>query len=741
MIRRRWARIALAALVALGCERDATTTPPPTPPAAAEPEAKPVAEASHFVGVEKCATCHAAEAAAWRTSHHAAAMQEATPDTALGRDATVAEGSAETRIERRDGRVFVHAIGPDGAVHEYPALYTFGVHPLQQLLLPLDRGRLQATTAAWDSRSAAEGGQRWFALHGDETLPPSDVLHWSGPAQRWNSMCAECHSTEVTKGYRLDDDSYETKWGEIAVACEACHGQGSQHVAWAEQPEATRGAARGFATPLASDGATWIFDADAPIARRSAPRRSNAEIEACAPCHSRRASIAASPLPGAPFLDGFRPALLEQGLYAADGQIEDEVYEWGSFLQSRMHAAGVACSDCHEPHAGALRAEGNAVCASCHRPEVFDVPAHHRHAARSEAARCVSCHMPARTYMRIDARRDHSIRVPRPDLSPALGTRNACNDCHADRTPAWAAKAVERWYGPERRREPHFGAALHAARSGATGADAALAAVIGDAKQPAIARATALAELGAWLSPETLPALSAGLRDGDALVRFGAAQGARGLPPEQRVGELAPLLRDPARAVRTEVARALVGTPPAQWTPQDRAALADALAEWRTGHLANADRPESHVDLGALHAELGELAEARAEYETALRIGPWFVPAYLNFADLLREEARDDEGEKLLRRAIELAPDSAAAHHALGLLLVRRQQTPAALQELERAAELAPDDARAVSVYAIALHSTGEPARAVEVLEALRAKRPGDPTIAPLIDQMRTAPR
>jgi tetratricopeptide (TPR) repeat protein len=345
--------------------------------------------------------------------------------------------------------------------------------------------------------------------------------------------------------------------------------------------------------------------------------------------------------------------------------------------------------------------------------------------------------MPTRTYMRVDARRDHSIRVPRPDLSTELGTRNACNDCHADRSPAWAAQAVERWYGPERRREPHFGAALHAARSGAAGADAALAELIRDPTQPAIARATALAELGPWLTPELLPVLSAGLRDADPLVRFGAAQGARALPPEARVGELAPLLRDPLRAVRVETARALVGTPPAQWTPQDRTAFADALAEWRAAQLANADRPEAHVDLGALHAELGELGEARVAYENALRIGPWFVPAYLNLADLLREEGRDEEGEKLLRRAIELAPDSPEAHHALGLLLVRRQDLPAALAELRRAAELAPDDPRSVSVYAIALHSAGEPARAIELLQTLQAKRPGDRGVAALIEQMR----
>lgn len=717
--------VAIAVLLvatASGCERGERSPAPPEE-VAAQPEAP------HFVGSERCGACHPSEAAAWRASHHAKAMQVAEAKTLLGDfgDRTFAAGGVVTRFVRRDRRAFVRTEGADGAPHEYEVAYTFGVDPLQQLLLPLDRGRLQATTVAWDARPASAGGQRWFSLHGDESVPPGDPLHWTDLAQNWNASCAECHSTDVQKGYRPTEDRYETKWSEVSVGCEACHGPGSRHVAWAAQPSRAGddAADRGLVVALASDGARWVLDPGAPIARRSAPRTSHAEMDACGRCHSRRSGITEPYVYGKPLLDTHRPALLDAELYTADGQILDEVYEWGSFLQSRMHAAGVACSDCHEPHGGALRAEGSAVCAQCHRAEAFDVPEHHRHTAGSEASRCVSCHMPTRLYMTVDARHDHSLRVPRPDLAAKLGTRDACTSCHVDRAPEWAAAAVARWYGESRRREPHFGEALHAARSGALGAEGALAEVAADARQPAIARATALAELAGWIGEASFAIAQRAAADRDPLLRLGAIEALQGVDPTARVGPIAPLLRDPVRAVRIAAANALASAPASEWTPPDRAALAAALAEWRAAQMANADRPEARVNLGALHAQLGERDAAHAEYEAALRLGPWFVPAYLNLADLLREEGRDDEAEPLLRRALEIAPDSADAQHALGLLLVRRRQMPDALAALGRAAELAPANARYAYVYAVALQSTGEAERALSFLARVHGERPG----------------
>jgi hypothetical protein len=202
------------------------------------------------------------------------------------------------------------------------------------------------------------------------------------------------------------------------------------------------------------------------------------EIEVCAACHARRQSLTSqSSAPGDRFLDNFVPALLRTGLYHADGQILDEVYVYGSFLQSRMHGAGVRCTDCHERHRLGILAEGNALCTRCHNPEgtprfptlkpgQFDSPAHHFHRDGSDGAQCANCHMPARTYMGVDPRRDHSFRVPRPDLSARLGTPNACTLCHDDKTDAWATEQVRAWYPEGRSGRLHFSEVLAAGRAG-----------------------------------------------------------------------------------------------------------------------------------------------------------------------------------------------------------------------------------------------------------------------------------
>ena len=292
--------------------------------------------------------------------------------------------------------------------------------------------------------------------------------------------------------------------------------------------------------------------------------------------------------------------------------------------------------------------------------------------------------MPEKTYMVVDPRRDHSLRIPRPDLSAKLGTPNACNGCHTERSAQWAAAAVARWYGPGRRQEPHWGEAILAGREGQPGAGEALARVAGDPEVPAIARATALWLLRSHDGPETLTALGRGLGDPDPLVRLGALGGAEGVAPEERAGLVAPLLTDPVRGVRIEAARLFAG--------DESLALAAALAEYRAAQETNGDRPEAHLNLGWLDIRRGRLDEAEKDFQTALRLDPAFVPAYVNLADLFRLQRREPEGEQLLRRALEIDPANAAAHHALGLLLVRTRRLPEALDELGAAA---PRSARA----------------------------------------------
>jgi len=623
---------------------------------------------------------------------------------------------------RRDGKFFARTDGPDGELRDYQIAYVFGVDPLQQYLIKFPGGRLQALSVSWDNRTESEGGQRWFHLYPDEPVPHGDVLHWTGPNQNWNFMCADCHSTGLQKNYLASEDRYETRWKDIDVSCEACHGPGSAHVAWANDRADSDGD-KGLTVDLHND-AVWSFDGDARIARRTPEKGADAQLDTCGRCHARRSVLRPEPARGQSLLDTHRPAFLDQQLYHADGQILDEVYVWGSFLQSRMHAAGVVCSDCHDPHALALREDPDQSCLGCHRADSFAVPEHHHHEPESVGSSCVGCHMLARTYMGVDVRHDHSFRVPRPDLTVAIGTPNTCSDCHADRSAGWAAEAAERWYGTGRSAQPHYGEVLQAGWERAPGASRALAKLAGEPTAPAIVRATALR----LLSPDsqTSDAVRRALGDADPLVRTAALEAAENLEPSLRLKLARQLLGDPVLGVRIQAARTMMLVPAQLWDPSDRARLERPLAEYRATQVENADRPEAHLNLAVLAIAQGDLGRARAEYETALRLGPWFVPAYVNLADLHRQTRRDDEAERVLRSGLAQVGENAELSHALGLALVRQGRSPEAIAALARAAELAPESSRYAYVYGIALHSAGEVERALGVLEDAYQRHPGD---------------
>jgi Tfp pilus assembly protein PilF len=630
----------------------------------------------------------------------------------------VATGSIGDAFYRRDGKFFVHTDGPDGRPGDFAIAYTFGVAPLQQYLVALSKGRLQALTTAWDSRAAAAGGQRWFSLYPD-VRSSDDELHWTRPAQNWNYMCADCHSTNVRKNYDAATDSFSTTWSEIAVGCEACHGPGSRHLAWAAT-RSSRDSTMGLTVQLDERRrVTWVANASTGIAVRSHPRTSDRELQVCAQCHSRRRQIAEGYVAGKPFYDNYRPALLTSPLYYADGQQRAEVYEWGSFLQSRMNARGVTCSDCHEPHSGELRAPGAAVCATCHSPAKYDAPAHQHHSAAAGVT-CLSCHMPAATYMKVDSRRDHSFRVARPDLTVTLGTPNACASCHADRGAQWAASQITAWRSGDTSAIgfQRFAAAFAAADAGRADARRLLSEVAFDTTQPAIARATALAELSVS-DHDAINVLSRGLYDRSALVRLGALQGLALAGPSQSSRLATPLLSDSMRAVRIAATQLQAGA--AFASSEQQAAFERASREFVSSQLYDADRADARTNLGTFYAELGDLSRAESELKAAIRLDPFFPPAYVNLADVFRAQqtARDPEAEQVLRSGLTKAPASAGLHHALGLVLIRLHRLDDARSELQRAAQLDSTNVRFGYAYAVALYSTGKAKASIAALEHL----------------------
>jgi predicted CXXCH cytochrome family protein len=688
-------------------------------------------DVSEYVGRAQCASYHAEQSARWTGSHHDLAMQEATEDSVLGDfgDAELEQSGVVSRFYRKDGKFMVRTDGPDGELQDYAIKYSFGVYPLQQYLIEFPGGRLQALDIGWDSRPEEQGGQRWFHLHPDDPADHDDVLHWTGPNLNWNYMCADCHSTNLRKGYDAGSDTYHTTWSEIDVSCEACHGPGSKHVEWAKttaKGETSSVPDMGLTVRLDERaGVAWPIDPATGKAKRSSPRTTTREIQVCARCHSRRSQMTDEVIAGQPFLDGFRPALLTEGLYYPDGQIQDEVYVWGSLLQSTMYRAGITCSDCHDPHAADVRLPGDTICYQCHTADRYATEKHHFHAAGSVGASCVECHMPPTNYMVVDARHDHSFRVPRPYQSVTLGTPNACNKCHADKTPQWAAEQVETWYGKPAEGYQQYAPALYAARAQLPGTGRLLQEITADEGQPLIARATALQELGAYPDAAMLAQVQQGLGAEDPLERLGALRGLEFLGPARRVLAVS-LLWDDRKAVRSAAARLLAALPPDQLPEQVQAQLSKGIQEYIAAQEFNAERPEAQVNLGTLYADQGRVQDAEAAYRKAIRLQPRFVPAYVNMAHLLGGMKREREADGFLRRGLELNPESADLQHALGLSLVRQKKLDKALSALAKAADLAPDNARYSYVYAVALQSSGKLGEAIGVLETAHRRRPGD---------------
>ena len=695
----------LAALL-LGCGTD---TQPPDGEFTAEVQ-------DDYVGGEQCAACHMAEAELWRGSHHDLAMAAASQASVSGdfNDARFTHEGVTTEFFIRDGAYRVRTDGPDGALAEYEITHAFGTEPLQQYLTEFPDGRYQVLSIAWDSRPRDQGGQRWFHLYPEEVVDHEDPLHWTGSFYNWNSTCAECHSTNLQKNYSPEQERYETTFSSIDVDCEACHGPGSQHV---QAP---------VEVPMGLAGATgqWQFVDGATIAQRVPALGDRRELETCAQCHARRSQFGDDHHPGDPLLDAFRPALLEAGLYHADGQIQDEVYVYGSFLQSRMYAAGVTCSDCHNPHSAQLHVQGDALCSQCHQASAYSGPQHHHHEGNGPGTACVDCHMPAETYMVVDPRRDHSFRVPRPDLSVTLGTPNACGGCHRDEGPQWAADTVAEWFPEGRSGTPHYAEALHAARTWAGDRGPRLTELVNDPAAPAIVRATAVSMLSAQLDDRALQAVEAIFQNDDPLVQLAAVDLLDNVQPEARAGFAQRFLDHSLRALRLAAARTLLGSR-AQLSERRRSDLDAAMEEYWAAQRFNADRAEGLFNTGSTLAQLGRMDEATTALEAVIARTPWFTAAYINLADLLRRSGREDQAEALLHQATENNGEDPSGHFALGLSLVRSGQLAPAMEALEEAAALAPDEPYYQYVIGIALNSTGETTAALERLRAAHARFPG----------------
>jgi predicted CXXCH cytochrome family protein len=616
----------------------------------------------------------------------------------------------DSKFFREGEKYCIRTEGPDGKPTTYEAKYTFGVHPLQQYLVEFPKGRMQALSLAWDTNK-----QKWFDLHPDERILPNDELHWAQPSQSWNYMCAECHSTDLRKNYDEATDTYHTTWNEIDVSCEACHGPGSLHVEIAKSKKLFWDRHYGYAL--------------APLKGHPAQN----QLDMCARCHARRRIVHGGYEPGREFLDYYEPEMLDSDVYYPDGQIREEAYEYSSFLQSRMYREGIRCTDCHDPHSAKIRLQDNNLCTRCHTVGKYDAPAHHHHPVGSKGALCVECHMPSKDYMVVDPRRDHSIRIPRPDMTAQIGTPNSCQPCHKDKSNQWAIDTLDQWYGTGWRATPHYGVAIHGGRTTDPKAEDALVALakhrpdLTKAKQVGdIVRASAIALLGNYGTSASRDAIEKALKDPNALVRAAAVRQLEPYSPlDTQAVEIAgrllmPMLDDPIRLVRTEAARILTQVPSQQFSAAQWSRFKQVLEVWREGLQEVIDDAGSHIALGLAAANQGDIAEARKQYRKAIELHPnplQAVQARMQLARLENQQGNNAAAEKLYRELIAVEPKWHEGHYQLGLLLAESDNRLAdAAEALAKAVELRPNHARMQYNYGLALQKLGKLSAAEEHL-------------------------
>ncbi|HYG23977.1 MAG TPA: tetratricopeptide repeat protein [Verrucomicrobiae bacterium] len=692
----------LLCCAAAGCNREEKRATDPSQPAFA------------FAGSASCRECHRDTFEQWHGSHHQLAERPIDPQLdsrAFEPERRFQHGSQSVRVFLSNNVPWIEAIGLSGKPEVHAVARVLGHDPLRQFLVEFPGGRLQAMEAAYDPHS-----NNWFNVFGNEDRQPGEWGHWTGRGLNWNSMCASCHNTGLQRNYSAASDSYHTRFLENGVGCESCHGSMQPHNDWQKQ----------------------FGKSGRPDPSLSKLTRVQTQ-DYCGSCHSRRSDLTGQFKAGEAFLDHYSPALVDASeTYYADGQVRDEDFEFGSFLGSRMHAKGVTCIDCHNPHTAKTILPGNFLCIRCHDGSRSDAPkidpvSHSRHKVfgystegamtnfnlaaydpatiKEKGGECVNCHMPQTTYMQRHRRHDHGFTIPDPLLTRELGIPNACTRCHQDKDVEWAIHHSSDWYGERLNRPTRRRARL-----------------IAQAQQ---LDPQAAPQLLAWLPKEPLPywqAVIAGLLEpwaGDgnvsatlksllqhtnALVRASAA---RALEPAvharnaEVVTALRQALKDSQRNVRVAAAWSLR----AERKPGSR-----ADQELRASLEVGADQPLGQMQLGNYFIARGDLQTAVSHFQKAVQWDQRSPAIRQQLAILLSQLGRPHEAVEQLQAACRLAPSDANYRYELGLAHNEIGDLSGAVRELSAAVKLDPRLAMGWYNLGLAQHAMGQSVLGLESL-------------------------
>ncbi len=639
---------------------------------------------SLFLGDQNCKSCHKEHFDKWQGSHHDKSMQIASRETILAdfNGEKFRSQGVQSHFFQKNNAFYVNTEGPDGKNHDYKIEYVFGITPLQQYIVKFPNGHYQCLRTAWDPEK-----KKWFDLYPDFKVVHSEWLHWSRGGLNWNNMCADCHSTNVRKNYTQKTHSYDTKYALINVSCEACHGPGKQHV-----------------LDVATLGKKYKNTGTMQMTSDTPPKTL---VDQCARCHVRREQVTEYFNFEGSLLDHYFPFLLETPVYHEDGQILDEDYVYGSFIQSKMYHNNVTCTDCHDAHSLERKFEGNMLCAQCHLPETYDTEKHHFHKQGTEGAQCINCHMTGKYYMGNDFRRDHSFRIPRPDLSVKYGTPNACTGCHKDKDDAWAENEFIKQYGqPDYN---HFSDLLTPGLANAAHGTEALQRLAKDTSYPAIARASAINKLGNTPNTIDINSLTAFLDDMSPLVRASTIDALNDMSNPDYLSAVYPLLEDAKRAVRIKAFNALAPIPEGNIPENYRANYTKVKKEYATYLKVNADFVGGRINRANYLLKKGRVQKAIEGYESALGIDPTNNIVRTNLSNLYYQNKDFDKAEDAFQTIIDQEPTYGPTYYSYGLLLAELEEYNEAIAQMELAIKHMPQNIRAYYNLSLLYDKTKNP--------------------------------
>ncbi len=588
----------------------------------------PMHAAGTYVGAAACAKCHEGAHKTWSQSRHSKMLQPATAQGVKGdfaRGRVVLRGKSYTLLQRA-GAYYIRETYLTGKTQEHHIDYTLGNRRIQHYLTTLPDGRVILLPPTWDVRR-----KQWF--HNLDIDDPEEVP--GVQVQLWNKSCYSCHVSREEKNFNLEKIEYKTSWLDFGINCERCHAPGSDHAAK-------------YATSPPAPGADSIVTQS-----RLDPMR-NTSI--CAQCHSFRDIYQDGFTAGSDYYDHFLPVLdyglptQEDPAYWPDGRTRRFSNDaFGLWMSKCFMKGGATCLSCHAvPHNTdidknpQLRPDGNAICGQCHAALEKSVASHSHHAAKSAGSSCVECHMP-RSVISIKAEiRDHSMTVPVPENTIRHKIPNACNYCHKEKTPQWAAAQIKQWYGHTPGEKLILRAdAFTEGRNGDPDAVPKLLAILGDAGEDHLTRANAAGHLGRF-SPYNARAYSAlrdALADREALVRAVAVLSIRATPSQRPevIAAVTRLLGDPVNIVRVAALVGLVSLGVRQLPGEDGERFERVKRVYEARAQLNSDDAEQQVAVGKFFYLAGDMARAKAAFQDALRLNPEYPLAQQMLQTLARQ--------------------------------------------------------------------------------------------------------